>query len=85
MVWGCFRPHRLTSGAFDPEGGTVAIHSMCHIPFLKHNSLRGRGEITRTVRRSLAGSLRAERWLAAWLVESAGGLVRIGHLISRLR
>ena len=46
---GCFRPHRLTSEAFDPEGGTVAIHSMCHIPFLKHNSLRGRGEITRTV------------------------------------
>jgi len=36
-VWGCFRPHRLTSGAFDPEGGTVAIHSMCHIPFrLRH-------------------------------------------------
>ena len=30
--------------------------------------------------RSLVGSLRAERWLAAWLVESAGGLVGMGHL-----
>jgi hypothetical protein len=85
MVWRLLRPHASPQKPSTPKVERSPFTASVTYRSLKHNSLRGRGEITRTVRRSLAGSLRAERWLAAWLVESAGGLVRIGHLISRLR